>query len=166
MMLEEFQPGTTIFIDANIFLYKILGHPKYSETCGNLLKEISLGRYHGVSSVLVCNEVFHRVMISEVAERYSIDPRPALRYLKEHPEKIAELTAPRSAIETIEQIGNLKILGLREDVMRLSIDYSSKYGLLSSDAVHLATMKQEGIVALASNDRDFERIEWVRQWRP
>ncbi len=38
-MPDEIQPGTTIFIDANIFLYKILDSRKYAEPCSNLLKE-------------------------------------------------------------------------------------------------------------------------------
>jgi predicted nucleic acid-binding protein len=57
-MPDEIQPSTTLFIDANIFLYKILDHRKYAEPCSNLLKEISRGRYSGVVSVLVCSEVF------------------------------------------------------------------------------------------------------------
>jgi len=73
--------------------------------------------------------------------------------LKDNPEEIKELSAARSAIETIEQIENLKVVGLEVNAMGLFLEYSRKYGLLSNDALHLATMNQEGIVTLASNDR-------------
>jgi uncharacterized protein len=165
-MPVDIPPGTALFIDANIFLYKILDHRKYAEPCSNLLKEIRRGRYSGVISVLVCSEVFHRVMLAEVTERHDLDPRHVARYLKDNPEEIKELTAARSAIETIKQIENLKVVGLEEDSTGLFLEYSRTYGLLSNDALHLATMKQEGILTLASNDRDFERVEWVKQWRP
>jgi predicted nucleic acid-binding protein len=64
-MQDEIAPGTTIFIDANIFLYKILDHRKYAKPCSNLLKDISQGRYFGIVSVLVCSEIFHRIMLAE-----------------------------------------------------------------------------------------------------
>jgi predicted nucleic acid-binding protein len=105
-------------------------------------------------------------MLAEVTERHNLDPRHAIRYLKDNPEEIKEFSAARSAIETIGQIENLKIVGLGENLMGLSLEFSRKYGLLSNDALHLATMKQDGIVTLASNDRDFERVEWVKLWRP
>lgn len=47
----DIEPGTTIFIDANIFLYKIFDHWRYAESCGDLLKDVDRGRYSGVSSV-------------------------------------------------------------------------------------------------------------------
>jgi predicted nucleic acid-binding protein len=45
-------------------------------------------------------------------------------------------------------------------------ELSRNYGLLSNDAVHLATMQKEGAKTLASNDRDFERADWVKLWKP
>jgi predicted nucleic acid-binding protein len=45
-------------------------------------------------------------------------------------------------------------------------ELSRNYGLLSNDAVHLATMQEEGTKTLASNDRDFERVDWVKLWKP
>ncbi|MBN1236602.1 MAG: type II toxin-antitoxin system VapC family toxin [Methanotrichaceae archaeon] len=38
--------------------------------------------------------------------------------------------------------------------------------LLSNDALHLATMKQEGLSTLASNDRDFSSVKRLQIWRP
>jgi len=32
-MSDEMEPGTVIFIDANIFLYGILGHFKFGNAC-------------------------------------------------------------------------------------------------------------------------------------
>ncbi len=165
-MPTDIEPGTTIFIDANIFLYKIFDHWRYAESCGNLLKDVNRGRFSAVSSVFVCNEVFHRVMIAEVVEKYKIDPKRAVRYLKENPRAIGDLEAAWSAIENIEQIENLKIAGVGVEVMRLSLELSRRYCLLSNDAVHLATMQKEGAKTLASNDRDFERVDWVKLWKP
>jgi hypothetical protein len=160
------QPGAVIFIDANIFLYKILEHWKFLHPCTKLLKDINYGKYSGVTSIVVCNEVFHRVMLAELFNEHNIEAKQAIKYLKNNPDVIKNLGAAKNAIENIEQIENLTILGLEKGVLNLAIEFSRKYGLLATDAVHAATMKMEGLSILATNDRDFERVDWLDLWRP
>jgi predicted nucleic acid-binding protein len=165
-MLDEIETGTTIFIDANIFLYEILDHWKYAEPCNSFLEHINMGKYHAVMSVLVCNEVFHRVMIAEVVERYEIEPKSAVNYLKKNWEIVKELNKAGGAILNINAIENLEIVEMDRKLFGIALEYSKKYGLLSNDAVHLATMKRYGITNIATNDRDFERVEWLNIWKP
>jgi len=165
-MPDVIPPGSTVFIDANIFLYKILEHWKYSEPCTKFLKDINYGKYSGVTSVFVCSEVFHRVMFAELSKKYKIEAKYSVKYLKDKPEVLKELSAAWEAIENIEQIENLIIVGVERDVLDLAMTYSKRYGLLSTDAIHTATMKQEGLSILASNDRDFERVDWLKLWKP
>ena len=40
------------------------------------------------------------------------------------------------------------------------------YALLTNDAFHVATMKGHGITNIATNDSDFERVEWIKVWKP
>ena len=119
-----------------------------------------------VTSIFVCNEVFHRVMIAELFKKRNIDAMNAIKYLKNNPEVIKELSAARDAIENIAQIENLTIVGVERDALDLALEFSGKYGLLSTDAIHAATMKMEGLSILATNDRDFERVDWLELWRP
>ena len=165
-MQDALRPGVTIFIDANIFLYKILEHWKFAQPCTELLKDVNYGKYSGVTSVFVLNEVFHRVMIAELFEKYNIEAKYSTRYLKENPEVIKELCSSRKAIENISQIQNLMIVGVKKDVFDLALEFSQKYGLLSTDAIHAATMKMEELSVMATNDRDFERIDWLKLWKP
>jgi len=165
-MLDEIDTGTTIFIDANIFLYEILDHWKYAEPCNSFLEHVNMGKYHAVMSVLVCNEVFHRVMIAEVVERYGIEPKSAVNYLKKNWEVVRELNKAYDAMLNIDAIENLEIVEIDREVYDIALEYSKKYGLLSNDAVHLATIKKHGITNIATNDRDFERIEWLSVWKP
>lgn len=87
--------------------------------------------------------ILHRVMIAEVAMKYNIGPKHAVRYLKENPRAIGDLEAAWSALENIEQIENLKIAGVGVEVMRLALENSRNYSLLSNDAFHLAAMQKE-----------------------
>ncbi len=65
-MLEGIEPSVIVLIDTNIFLYKIFEHRKYAEPCSRFLKDVHRGKYSGLISILVCNEVFHRVMMAEL----------------------------------------------------------------------------------------------------
>lgn len=89
-----------------------------------------------------------------------------IKYLKDNPDVLKELCAPREAIKNIEQIENLKIVGVGKDALDLALEFSQKYGLLSTDAMHAATMKIEGLNILATNDQDFKRVDWLRLWNP
>jgi len=86
--------------------------------------------------------------------------------LKENPELVKDSTKAWAAIEKIKQIKHLNIVGIDEGILEFALGYSKEYGLLSNDALHLATMKHEGVSTIASNDRDFNSVEWVRLWRP
>ncbi len=40
------------------------------------------------------------------------------------------------------------------------------HALLTNDAFHAATMKSHGITNIATNDPDFERVNWIKVWKP
>jgi predicted nucleic acid-binding protein len=164
-MPDVIPPGSTVFIDANIFLYKILEHWKYSEPCTKLLKDVNYGKYSGVTSVFVCRK-YSIGSCSQSFSKSTIEAKYSIKYLKDNPNVLRELSAAWVAIENIEQIENLIIVGVGRDVLDLAMTYSKRYGLLSTDAIHTATMKQEGLSILASNDRDFERVDWLKLWSP
>lgn len=166
MTPSEIEPGTTIFIDANILLYAISAHWKHGKSSKYLLDAVDRGEFSGLTSVLVCNEIFHRSMVAEIIEKKNIDPGSAVKFLKENPELVEESNKAWIALKSIKKIQNLKIAGIDEGTLELALVYSKKYGLLSNDAFHLATMKHEGVTTMASNDRDFERVEWVSLWKP
>jgi predicted nucleic acid-binding protein len=46
------------------------------------------------------------------------------------------------------------------------IEISKKYWLLATDAFHVATMKRYEITNIATNDPDFERVEWITVFKP
>ncbi len=165
-MPYRIEPGAIVFIDANIFLYAVSGHWKFGTSSKCLLDSINEGEFKGITSILVCNEVFHRSLIAEIVERENISPQSVSKCLKEDPELVRDSTKAWSAIEKIKQINHLTIVGIDESIFELALRYSKKYGLLSNDALHLATMKQEGLSTLASNDRDFSSVKWLQIWRP
>lgn len=165
-MLNEIKSGTNIFIDTNIFLYEIFNHWKYGKSCRTFLESVNSGKYRGIISVLICNEIFHRVMLAEVVEKYEIEPKSALSYLKNNMEIVKGLNKAWDAIANIKQIENLRIVDIDGDMFEIALSHSKNYGLLSNDAIHLATMKKHGITNVATNDSDFQRVDWLKLWKP
>ncbi|HII94466.1 MAG TPA: PIN domain-containing protein [Candidatus Methanofastidiosum sp.] len=60
----------------------------------------------------------------------------------------------------------IKILQVGEDISKLSLVLSKEYGLLPNDAIHAATCKSYGIDNIATNDSDFDRVDFLKVWKP
>jgi len=37
---------------------------------------------------------------------------------------------------------------------------------MATDAMRVSAMKRHGITNIATNDRDFKRVEWLKVWKP
>jgi len=162
--LMRSNPGSAVFIDSNIFLYVTLAHPKYRYSCKRFLERVDEGDLHGLTSVLVCNEVFHRLMIAEITKRLGITAKQAVKLIKERPETIEKLEIVWVEMKLIEN-SNVRILSA-DTLFPSFVEISRKYNLLATDAIHVATMKKHGVKNIATNDRDFERVDWIKVWKP
>jgi hypothetical protein len=58
--------GKPVFIDANIFLNAILGNANESAPCVRFLEAVDEDTIHGATSIIVMNEVLHRLLIASV----------------------------------------------------------------------------------------------------
>ncbi|WFO74741.1 type II toxin-antitoxin system VapC family toxin [Desulfurococcaceae archaeon MEX13E-LK6-19] len=71
--------------------------------------------------------------------------------------------------ETIEFIDRavvpyIEILPIGLDEYLKAREYMTKYGLKPSDAIHLATIEVNGLQAIASEDKDFDKTHVKRLW--
>ncbi len=71
--------------------------------------------------------------------------------------------------ETIEFIDRavvpyVEILPIGLDEYLKAREYMTKYGLKPSDAIHLATIEVNGLQAIASEDKDFDKTHVKRLW--
>ena len=164
--LEALPLSSDVFIDANIFLYHIMKRPKFFSPCHNFFVAIESGVYNGVTSTLVLNEVLHKLIIAEATNAYGLhSERDAANLLKLNPGKISGLSQVWGTYAAIKDYP-IKICSCDESVLDIAVGLSCKYGLLISDATHLAVMKSEGISTIATNDSDFQRIDEIDIYRP
>lgn len=166
MKLSSLPKNSSVFIDTSIFLFAILAHPRFRDPCEKFLNSIENKEYSTFTSTLVLNEVIHKLMIAEVVKKYTLrTEHDAYLLLKQEPEVVKGL------VIAWEDLANLKeypitILGTGNSWLDSAIEISKGYGLLISDAVHGAVCREHKIQNIATNDSDFERVDFLRVWKP
>ena len=163
--LAEIPDGTSVFIDANVFIYHFSGPTPLSTACSAFLQRVEDGLLRGLTSTVVLIEVLHRLMVLEAVNAFLLQPREAMRYLKEHPQQAKTLVAHQGVPEQVRRTG-IEVVAVGFDEIERSHEVKQRYGFLTNDAVVLATMERAGITTLASNDLDFERVETISLYRP
>ena len=161
-MLEEIPSRTKIFVDSNIFIYHFLGS---SESCTDFLERVETEDIDAHTSTIVLAEVMHRLMVAEVIEKYDVEPRGAIRFLKENPEVIPTLEKCENAMEKIPQFG-VKVLLVTVEAIFQSRELRRQYLLMTNDSLNLYVMRSNQLYDIATNDGDFERVEWLKVWKP
>ena len=140
--------------------------PKFLLPCHNFFVAIESGAYNGFTSTLVLNEVLHKLILAEAANTYGLRSEHDLaNVLKQDPAKIRGLSQVWKTYSVIKDYPII-ICSCDEYVLDMAVNLSNKYGLLISDATHLAVMKSEGISNIATNDSDFQRLNEIDVYKP
>jgi predicted nucleic acid-binding protein len=63
-----------VFLDTNILLYALADHPRFGPWCNSLLDRVHRGDVTGYISGIVLNELIHKLVIGEVAEKIGLKP--------------------------------------------------------------------------------------------
>ena len=138
-----------IFIDANIFVYHAAGS-KYTE------------------SAAVIDEAAYILIINKGLELLDSKSPRKVREMLETDRNFAEkcYSVLKDFIGYVKSLENLKLLEITgDDAFRIP-DYGIAYLLHPKDSLHLAVMKRYRIFDIATNDSDFDRVDWVRVWYP
>lgn len=86
-------------------------------------------------------------------------------YLKKHPEVIGRLTEWPQAVERLKAVPK-QILPADAELLYEATRVAQTHGLLTNDAIIVALMRQHGIMHLATNDDDFDRVPGITVWKP
>lgn len=127
------------FIDANVFIYTLTKSPQTSfETSRRILKRVEEGE-EAITSTAI---------IHEVADW--------LEYNDRRREVKAFLIAVNSYVSLRKSAASW------EDMLS-ALDYMEANDIDYVDALTLRLMKRNGVNEVYSNDRDFDRVEWVKR---
>ena len=166
MFLSDLEKGASIFIDANIFIYHFSKGSRFNLASSSFLERAETGSISGFTSTSIVQEVTHRMMIMEAAIVFQeIKAKDLVKYLKAHPEEVKKLINHQGIPSKIASF-NMKMTSFDIDIIERSQAMKRRYGFLSNDALILQIMEDLKIKNLASNDTDFERVDFITLFLP
>jgi predicted nucleic acid-binding protein len=165
MTFNNIPAGSAVFVDANTFVYAILGHPTYGASCTTLLDRIDQQDIQGYTSSHVLSETAHRVMTLEACDRFGWPAQGIANRLRRHPNEVQQLLLPRRAVDEI-QVARVTALPVTAQQVSQAVDISRQLGLLSADALIVAVMRDHGLTQIASLDADFDRVPGLTRYSP
>jgi predicted nucleic acid-binding protein len=160
--LEEVPAGCRIFLDAGVFIYHF---HRESTQCRVLLERCERGEVRGVTSVIVLLETTHRLMMAEAVRSGQATAGGVARKLRRRPDVIRGLREYRAQVACIPRWG-IQVLPVDLGRCLRAADERAAHGLFTNDSVIVATMRDAGVTAIATADRDFERVEGLQVFRP
>ena len=157
MTFADLPRSEAIFVDANTLIYHFTNHPKFGPACTALVERIELKEIQGFTSSHCLADVAHRVMTIEAMGRLGWPISRLAARLKKHHGEIAHLGLHQQAATKVAQLG-IQVLPLSEALVLDATKLSQQFELLTGDALIVATMRQQGLTRLASEDADFDRV--------
>jgi predicted nucleic acid-binding protein len=168
--LDAFRLADPIFVDANIFLFHAFAHPQHGDAARRFLERVELAQVNAVTSVMVENEVLFKILLQEAAGQLE---RPTVwnvrQALQSDPAFREQVYSPaRRYVGYIEALAGkgLTLVDVTVDQMQRAVDLGCQFGLLITDATHIATWRAHRIVHVATDDEDLRRVPGVTVWEP
>lgn len=144
-----------------MFIYALNGK---SAQCKNLLERCSREDVIGISLFEIVSEATHKLMLAEALSKRIIT-KEAASHLRKDFASIPTLHSYWKDTERILSL-NLLILGTDEPIVRAAQPERQHACLLTNDSMIIACMRRLGISRLATNDRDFMRVQGIEVFQP
>lgn len=162
MRLDRMESGSEVFIDANIFIYHFTG---VSNESSDFLSRCEQGDLTGTTSVNVLLEVLHRLMMIKAVRKRLVQPPNIVKKLRKFPEKIKQLNEYFINTLKIPEMG-IRIKPISFETILKSQAIRAGYGLMVNDSLIVASMQEEGIQSITTNDEGFLKIKWLTVHKP
>jgi uncharacterized protein len=165
LTFAQIPAGAAVFLDANTLVYHFANDPAFGAGCTRLLTRIEQQQLAGFVSTHVLSEVAHRLMTLEAIKRFGWPLAGISARLRKHHTEIPSLTIHVQAIARIPLLG-MQTIAINPPLLEAATLASQKYELLTGDALVVAVMEAHGLVHLASNDADFDRVPVLTRYTP
>ncbi|HHY37849.1 MAG TPA: type II toxin-antitoxin system VapC family toxin [Clostridia bacterium] len=162
MKFDDLRPGSSVFIDANIFVYHFSGA---SSDCTTLLERCASAQLAGLTTTHIVLEVAHRLMLIEAVIKGIVSPGDVVKKLAAKPEAVAKLTEYSQHVRAISEMGVI-VLPVTFELWLAGTTYQQRYGLLTNDSVLVAACLENGCPNLASYDTAFSRVKEIQLYEP
>ena len=130
------------FIDSNVFVYVLLNDPRYSRRALSILEDAESGVYEAYTSTLIVSQVLAHLKRRRRKEAMV----KFLEYLDEGYVDVVETTYEDYSASLL-----------------LAEEYELDYSKLWDDLVIASQMRRLGVNEIYSNDKDFDKIPWIKR---
>lgn len=165
MTFANIPNGTQVFIDANPLVYHAVADPTHGLACKQLIERVARGEIDGYTSAHAVYDMAHRVMTIEAMAQFGWPAKGIGTRLRQFPQEVRKLTRYLQAVANVPQMG-IKVLPVDFDLVLAATALSNAHGLLTGDALVVATMNRHGVSDLASLDADFDRVPTIKRHTP
>ncbi len=138
----------TFLIDTNILVYSYdASEQEKQKLCSSLIKKCWM------------REESYAIALQNLSEFYVI--------VTQKIEKPLSAGIARKIVKDIIDFNNWQVISFNDASLLTAIDLSIKYGIHYWDALLCATMKQNGITSIyTENVKDFEKVQWITAVNP
>jgi predicted nucleic acid-binding protein len=168
--LDDFHSTDLIFLDANIFLHHAFADPDHGETARHFLERVETAQIKALTSALVVNEVLFKMVLQEAAghipnptawivRRFIRDDK-SLRKIIYRPAKLYS-----DYIRALSEEG-LILVDITIAQTQQAVEIGEKFGLLMTDATHIACCQNNSVLHIATDNQDLWHIPGMTAWVP
>jgi len=126
------------FVDTNVFIYSITGHPRFGENAKRILKRIEQGEEAVTSTLVLCE-------VSWVLEA------------------MGRQGDIKSTLEKILSFRSLEVMGFDTDDILVGANNMELYGVDFNDGLNVAVMTGIGVSEVYSNDvKHLGKIDFLK----
>jgi predicted nucleic acid-binding protein len=101
MTLATIPHGTSVFVDANTFVYHLGPDPVYGPPCRQFFDRVDRQEIVALTSTHELSAVAHRLMTLEAMARFGWPATGIAQRLRRHPAEIQTLTTFRAGVEEV-----------------------------------------------------------------
>jgi len=168
-VLDNIPSGTKIFVDTNILYLFLRGHymEDKSHTILRFMERLENRDLTGVTTVHILEELIFQLIIAKGSEIFYIPKEKRMNILKEYEKNpkvyLDVVKTVRTFLRYLSEI--IQIYNITADLLFNAVHFMNLYFLKPSDALVVACMFKFRIKNIASNDNDFDRVNWIVRWR-
>ena len=168
--LSDFMLDDPIFVDANIFDYHHANHPRFGRDCTDFLKKIENALVQGVTSNIVQQEGMYYLQMHKGELLLGTSDRSRI-----HAQIVSDATFAQACWQAAEEFLNLldalrgttlTLFEVDSSHARQIVELGKRYQLILRDAAHVLVCKVMNLSHIASNDADFDRVDFLTRWKP
>jgi predicted nucleic acid-binding protein len=126
------------FVDTNVFVYALTGHPRFGEVAKTILERIEAGEAAVTSPLVLCKVAW---VLETMGKQREIKP----------------------TLEKILSYGSLEVVGFDEDDLLVGANNMVVYQIDFNDGVNVVIMERNGIREVYSNDKRYlGKVDFLR----